>query len=133
MENPSIDLSIGQVASLAGIASSAIRYYESEGLLPTALRRSGRRVYDEGVLDRLQFIELAKQAGFSIAETRKLLRGFSRRTPPGARWRSLAEEKLDELQSRIDEARRMQKVLRALTACECPSFDDCGRALRGSG
>ena len=126
MEN----LSIGQVASLAGIATSAIRYYEGEGLLPAALRRSGRRIYDESVLDRLKFIEMAKRAGFSVAETARLLRGFSRNTPPGVRWRSLASEKLDELQRRIDEARRMQKVLRALTACPCPSFDDCGRAMR---
>ena len=123
-------LSIGQVANEAGIASSAIRYYESEGLLPVARRRSGRRVYDAGVLDRLRFIELAKRAGFTVAETRRLLRGFSRKTPAGARWRALAEDKLEELQRRIDEAERMQAVLRRLQACECPTLDDCVRPLR---
>ena len=68
------NLSIGQVASLAGIATSAIRYYEGEGLLPAALRRSGRRIYDESVLDRLKFIEMAKRAGFSVAEIADALR-----------------------------------------------------------
>ncbi len=131
MKNLDIDLSIGRVAERAGIASSAIRYYESEGLLPTAARRSGRRVYDEAVFDRLGFIKLAKRAGFTVAETRQLLRGFTRKTPPAARWRALAAAKLEELQCRVDEAQRMQRVLRALSACECPSFDDCGRALRG--
>ena len=60
-------LSIGQVAERAGIASSAIRYYESEGLLPRAGRRNGRRIYDEGIIDRITLIELAKRAGFRVA------------------------------------------------------------------
>lgn len=122
-------LSIGQVAERAGIATSAIRYYESEGLLPVPRRRSGRRVYGGDVLDRLRFVELAKAAGFTVAETRKLLRGFSRRTPAGARWRALAEQKLLELQRRIDEAQQMQAVLRRLSACECPTLDDCVRGM----
>lgn len=129
MEN----LSIGQVANEAGIAASAIRYYETEGLLPAARRRSGRRVYDAEVLDRLGFIELAKRAGFTVAETRRLLSGFSRKTPAGARWRALAEHKLGELQRRIDEAKQMQAILRRLAECECPTLDDCARPAASGG
>jgi len=126
------DLSIGQVAARAGVAASAIRFYETEGLLPKAPRRNGRRVYAPDVLDRLGFIELAKRAGFSVAETRRLLAGFSRRTPAGARWRALADRKLAELEGRIQEARRMQAVLRVLVRCECPTLDDCARGMRGA-
>ena len=45
---------------------------ESEGLIPRAPRRSGRRVYDPSVLDRLALIDLAKSAGFTVAEFNKL-------------------------------------------------------------
>ena len=124
-------LSIGEVAKRAGLASSAIRYYEREGLIPRADRRSGHRVYDPQILDRLFIIELAKGAGFTIAEVKRLLSGFARRTPPGERWRLLAESKLGELDRRIAEAQRMQEVLRAVIRCECPTFEDCARLARG--
>ena len=121
-------LTIGEVARRAGLSTSAIRYYESAGLLPAAARVNGRRRYDGAVLDRLGVIRLAQSAGFTLAETRTLLGGFGRRTPPGVRWRSLAERKRAELQARIEEARAMQRVLDNLLACECPTLDDCGRA-----
>ena len=123
------ELSIGEVARRSGLASSAIRYYEGEGLIPLAGRRGGRRVYDESILLRLAIIELAKRAGFRIVEIRQLLSGFTKRTPPGVRWRRLAEGKLKELEARIEEARRMQALLEVVTRCECPSFEDCARAI----
>ena len=123
------ELGIGEVARRAGLKASALRYYEAEGLIPRAPQRSGRRVYDESILDRLRIIQLAKSAGFTMAEIKRLLSGFSRRTAPGQRWRALAETKRAELDERIAEARRMQRVLDAVTRCDCPSFDDCARAL----
>ena len=122
-------LRIGQVAERAGIAASAIRYYEDEGLLPRPDRRNGRRVYDERVVGRLRIIHLAKSAGFTVAEVKQLLGGFARRTPPGERWRALAERKRVELDERIAEAERMKHLLRTVMRCECPSFEDCSRAL----
>ena len=92
-------LSIGEVAKRANIAASAIRYYESEGLIPPAGRVRGRRVYDPPIIARLALIHLAKSAGFTIAEIRKLLAGVARSAPPGARWRELAERKLAELEA----------------------------------
>ena len=123
-------LRIGEVAERAGIATSAIRYYEAEGLIPKPGRRSGQRVYDETVVDRLALIEVAKGAGFTIGEVKKLLSGFSRKTPPGERWRALAQSKLVELEERIAEAERMKKVLRKVMSCGCPTIADCSRALR---
>lgn len=123
------ELSIGQVAKRVGVAASAIRFYESEGLLPKADRRGGRRVYPESILQSLALIDLAKSAGFTIAEIRQLLRGFSRRTPPGVRWRSLASSKVEELDARIQEAERMKGVLEAVMGCECPTLDDCAKPM----
>jgi MerR family redox-sensitive transcriptional activator SoxR len=124
------ELSIGDVAARTGLATSALRYYESAGLIPRAGRRSGRRVYDESILERLAIIDLAKRAGFTMAEIKRLVAGFARRTPPGERWRVLAEKKLVELEERIAEAERMKSVLRVVMRCECPTFDDCSRAMR---
>jgi len=123
------ELRIGEVARRAGVAPSALRYYEAEGLLPRAPKRGGQRVYPESILQRLALIHLAKEAGFTVAEIRRLLSGFSRKTPPGQRWRRLAESKLAELERRIEEAQRMKAVLQAVTRCECPSLEDCGKAL----
>ena len=97
------ELRIGEVARQAGIATSAIRYYEAEGLIPRTIRRSGRRVYDESMVQRLALIDLAKKAGFTVAEIKKLLRGFSSRTPPGDRWRTLAATKLEQIEERMQD------------------------------
>ena len=125
------DLRIGEVAQHAGLRTSAIRYYESEGLLPNAARRNGRRVYDASVLRRLGLIQLAQSAGFSIAEIRTLLHGFSRRTPASKRWRSLARRKSEELDAIIERTQAMKRVLKNLLRCECPTLEDCGRAISG--
>jgi DNA-binding transcriptional MerR regulator len=123
-------LSIGEAARRAGIAPSAIRWYEREGLIPRAERRGGKRIYGEDVLDRLALIAIAKAAGFRIAEIQVLLRGVGRGTPPGPRWRRLAERKTRELAARRAELDRMARVLAALGRCRCPTFRDCARALR---
>lgn len=125
-------LSIGEVARRAGLRTSAIRYYESEGLIPVAERISGRRRYDEDVFSRLALIGLAQKAGFTVREIRTLLHGFGRRTPPGVRWRKLAARKLSEVEARIAEAREMQRVLQVLLDCECPSFEVCALPARES-
>jgi len=119
---------IGEVARRAGLAASAIRYYEKEGLIGQADRQGNARVYGTDIFDRLALIELAKKAGFTIAETRALVRGISRRTPPGPRLQAMARKKLIEVEERIAEAQRMRAVLEKMTACECPTFTECTRA-----
>lgn len=123
-----MEFRIGEVARRAGIAASAIRYYEKEGLVPKADRQGNARVYGADIFDRLALIELEKSAGFTVPEMRQLVRGVSRSTPPGPRWRALAQKKLDEVEARIAEAQRMRVVLRMLTDCECPTFEECTRA-----
>jgi MerR family transcriptional regulator, redox-sensitive transcriptional activator SoxR len=125
-------LTIGQVAARTGVAASAIRYYEREGLIAKPPRRGGRRVYDPSILDQLGLIDLAKRAGFTVAEVKRLLNGFGPRQPPGARWRALTRAKMAELEARIAEAERMRELLRVVMRCRCPSFAACGRALRSA-
>ena len=67
-------MKIGEVARRLGVPASTIRYYEREGLIERQHRVSGRRQFDERALLMLQFAQLAQAAGFTIAETKGLLR-----------------------------------------------------------
>ncbi len=124
------ELDIGEVARRVGIAPSTLRYYERERLIPAAPRRGGRRVYGEEVLDRLTIVQMAKSAGFTLAEVRELLSGASPATRPGRRWRAFARTKRAELEARIEEAERMRAVLEALASCRCRTFEECAEAAR---
>ena len=123
------ELSIGQVANAANVSASALRYYEKAGLLPAPPRRAGQRRYDANIFGRIELIRLALAAGFTIAETRVFLTGFSAATPPAARWRALAARKLEEVKALMARARRMQALLETSFRCRCPRLEDCERYL----
>lgn len=119
------ELSIGKVAQATGLSASALRFYEKAGLLPPPARRSKQRRYDDSVFARIQIIRLALDAGFTIGETRNFLCGFSRDTPPSARWRELAQRKLVEVDSLMQRATRMKALLESSFRCTCPRLEDC--------
>src|SRR5579871_2568976 len=123
------DLSIGAVARRAGVRPSALRYYESLGLLPAPARVSGRRRYDADVLPRLTLIAAAQQMGFTVAEIGTLLHGFSPDTPASARWRVLVAQKLPEVEALIRRAQGMKRLLEEALTCGCLTLDACARAL----
>jgi MerR family redox-sensitive transcriptional activator SoxR len=128
-------MSIGEVAWSAGVKPSALRYYESVGLLPLPERANGRRRYDgdlvREVLDRLAVVRVAQQAGFTISEIRTLLDGFSEDTPPSERWRILAQDKLAEVEALVERALSMKDLLERGLRCECLRLEDC--SLVGTG
>jgi MerR family redox-sensitive transcriptional activator SoxR len=90
-------LTIGELANKAEINPSAIRYYESIGLMPKVERINGQRRYTADVLDRLKFIKTAQLAGFQIGEISVLLEGFENSVPPSERWQRMAQKKTNEL------------------------------------
>jgi DNA-binding transcriptional MerR regulator len=90
---------------------------------------SGRRVYDAEVLVVLRLIHLAKGAGFTVAEIRRLLHGFDRATPASARWQAMAARKLRDVTELIGRARHMQRVLEALLTCKCVDLAECVRPV----
>jgi MerR family redox-sensitive transcriptional activator SoxR len=128
-------MSIGEVARSAGVRPSALRYYEGVGLLPPPERANGRRRYDgevlREVLDRLEVVRLAQQAGFTISEIRTLLDGFSEDTPPSERWRLLAQDKLPEVEVLLERALGMKDLLERGLRCECLRLEEC--SLVGNG
>ena len=85
------DLPIGEVARRAGIRPSALRFYESIGLMPAPKRVNGRRRYDESTVQMLRVVQLAQRAGFTVAEIQTLPHGFAPDTPPADRWRRHAD------------------------------------------
>jgi MerR family redox-sensitive transcriptional activator SoxR len=118
-------LTIGQVAGRAGLNVSAIRYYESEGLLPEALRVGGRRRYSEDVFARLGVIDVAKRAGFSLDDIRTLLDAGDAGEPAHASLQELAGRKLPEIEELIERAEAVRGWLEAAEACDCETLDVC--------
>ncbi|HEY0738700.1 MAG TPA: MerR family transcriptional regulator [Herpetosiphonaceae bacterium] len=123
------ELTIGEVARRAGIRTSALRYYESVGLLPAPRRVSGRRRYEAGIVQRVRVVQLAQAAGFTIAEIQTLLHGFAPDTPPAARWQRLAHDKLRELDAAIERIQTMKRILEMGLSCGCLRLEDCALVL----
>ena len=125
MLDESSELAIGEVARRAGLRTSAVRYYESVGLLPVPRRLNGRRRYGTAVVRLLQTIRFAQDAGFSVAEIKTLFHGFEANVRPSARWHALATRKIEELDALVARAERMREALRTGMRCGCLRIEDC--------
>ena len=118
-------LSIGEVATRTGHARSALRHWESVGLLPPPSRIGGKRRYPPAILDRIAVIDLARRAGFTLAQIRVLVDGVTGGDSPPTQWAALAEEKLAEVDALIARAQATRRLLEALRSCTCPTLEDC--------
>jgi MerR family redox-sensitive transcriptional activator SoxR len=118
-------LTIGEVAEQAGVATSALRYYDELGLLPPASRVSGQRRYRPEAVARVGVILLLTDVGFTLAEVGMLL--ASRAESPQA-WHALAEAKVDELRRAEASAQLARTALEHAMKCpkddivDCPTF-----------
>ena len=110
---------IGEVASALGIRTSAIRYYESLGLLRRAPRASGRRVYGPADVARLRMVVAATDAGFTLAEIKRLVPMLESGHQGRARFQSLAREKLAELTTKVNTLQTMRSRLQLALSCAC--------------
>jgi MerR family redox-sensitive transcriptional activator SoxR len=122
-------MTIGEVAAKLGLRASAIRYYEQLGILPKPPRAGGRRVYGESVLDRVAFIQHARESGFTIAEL-KVLSSTGAARPLSARMRQLAARKLEEVDRLVERANLMKAMLTRSLRCQCIDTEECGRRIR---
>jgi len=118
-------MSIGEVARKLGIQPSTIRYYENIGLLPTPKRVSGQRRYDTDILKQLGVIQIARRAGLGVSEIRALLHDFPVDTPASARWETMANKKLTDINALIERANAMKVVLEQALQCQCGNLDEC--------
>lgn len=119
------ELTIGEAAARSGVPASTLRYWERAELLEAPQRVGGKRRYGSADLRRIEMVARSKQVGFSLAETRVILAGFSGGAPPSTIWRRLAADKLPEVEQALAEAAAMKKILEAGLRCECLSLEDC--------
>lgn len=124
-------LTIGEVAEKAKISVSAIRFYERNGLLPEAERVGGQRRYTADAIRRLEVIDVAKQAGFSLDEVGVLLDSIDRGAPAHEQLQMLAARKLPEVDALIERAQAMRDWLSVASACGCDSLESCGLFVKG--
>ena len=119
--------SISKFAAKSGVSASAVRYYESVGLLPRAERRSGRRVYFARDVPALRLIVALRQAGFSIAEIGEFLASTSSdRTSPVANSVKL-RAKARDIDDRIRALDSQRKLLELALACPCHQPAHCNQ------
>ncbi len=119
-------LSIGYVAARTGLAVSAIRYYEAEGLVHPGRDGGGRRVFERGDIRRLSFVVIAQKLGFSLGDVRSALDSLPQaRNPTRADWTRLARGFRDEIDARIEGLSALRDNLDGCIGCGCLSLDRC--------
>ena len=110
---------IGHLAGKAGVAVDTVRYYEREGLLPEPARRpSGYRDYGDEELQQLRFVRRCKALGFTLEETRQLLRLNVDPEADRAEVRALTERRLADVDAKLRELQLLRDSLAELaTSC----------------
>ncbi len=125
-------LTIGQVAARSGVATSALRFYEDQGLIQSMRTGAGHRRYPRAVIRRVAFVVFAQKIGLSLEEIRaELARLPSNRVPERADWARLSARWTARIRERIAELERLEAGLTACIGCGCLSLDRCRLANPG--
>lgn len=123
-QNPG--LSIGALAERTGMAVSAIRYYEEQGLIAPWRNAGGQRRFPRADIRRLSFIRIAQQFGFTLPEIRSLLEELpGGRTPTPKDWRRIGARFRDRLDQRIKTLKKLRDNLDGCIGCGCLSMPKC--------
>jgi MerR family transcriptional regulator, redox-sensitive transcriptional activator SoxR len=125
-------LTIGEVAKRSGVATSALRFYEDQGLIASERTDAGHRRYPRTVLRLVAFIVFAQRVGLSLEEIRAQLSKLPRnRAPDRADWGKLSATWTKRIEERIAELERMKSTLGECIGCGCLSLDRCQLANPG--
>jgi MerR family redox-sensitive transcriptional activator SoxR len=119
-------LTIGDFAARSGVAPSALRYYEREGLIRSTRTSGNQRRYQRTELRRVAFIKVAQQVGVSLDEIRDALAALPEsRTPTKADWTRLSARWRKRLDERIQLMERLRDQLTGCIGCGCLSLKRC--------
>jgi MerR family redox-sensitive transcriptional activator SoxR len=121
-----VELSIGEVSARSGVATSALRFYERQGLIESTRTDGNQRRYDRAVLRRIAFIQAGRAAGVTLAEIQRSLGRLPRsRTPSRKDWERLSNKWRDDLDARIETLQALRDRLTTCIGCGCLSIDQC--------
>jgi len=119
-------LTVGEVAARAGVAVSALHFYETKGLLSSERSGGNQRRYVRGVLRRLAVIKAAQRVGIPLEEIRAALDTLPpHRSPTASDWATLSAAWKEDLDARIAELTRLRDHLDGCIGCGCLSIDHC--------
>lgn len=119
-------ISIGELAKRSGVATSAIRFYEEQGLISSTRTGGGQRQYRRETLRRVGFIRAAQAVGLNLAEIRSALEALpGKRTPTKQDWERLSRAWQPLLQERIDGLIALRDQLASCVGCGCLSLKSC--------
>ncbi|MEV4423145.1 redox-sensitive transcriptional activator SoxR [Patulibacter sp. NPDC049589] len=122
-------LTIGEVAERSGIAASALRYYETRGLIASDRAGSGHRRYPRSVLRRLAFIVFAQRVGLTLQEIERTLATLpADRVPTRADWARLSAGWQSRVDDEIAQLERLRTAMTDCIGCGCLSLDRCALA-----
>src|SRR6476646_7875518 len=115
-------MTIGEVAARSGVATSALRFYEDQGLIRSERNNAGHRRYPRAVIRRVAFIVFAQKVGLSLEEIHEELAKLpSNRVPERADWAELSAAWAKRIRARIAELERLQLGLTECIGCGCLS------------
>ncbi len=125
-------LTIGAVSERTGVATSALRFYEAQGLLTATRSEGGQRRYPRDTLRRVSFIRIAQQVGLSLEEIRSALASLpGNRTPTQRDWERLLAGWRPRIDARIAMLERLRDNLAGCIGCGCLSLRVCQLANPG--
>lgn len=120
------DISIGRLAARTGLAVSAIRYYETLGLVSPTRNDGGQRRFARSDIRRLSFVLIAQRFGFSLPEITALLASLPKvRTPTESDWARMGGIFREDLDARIETLERLRDNLDGCIGCGCLSLKKC--------
>ena len=120
------ELTVGQVAMRAGVAVSALHFYEARGLIRSHRTAGNQRRYGRDVLRRVAIIRIAQEVGISLADIAAALNALPEgRTPNRADWNLLSTAWRDDLDRRIKQLKKLRDGLTDCIGCGCMSIDRC--------
>jgi MerR family redox-sensitive transcriptional activator SoxR len=119
-------LTIGEVSRRSGVAASALRFYESRGMISSERAGSGHRRYPRPVLRRVAFIIFAQRIGLSLDEIgSELAKLPPDRAPTRRDWSRLSSSWTARIDARIAELERLKTGLTECIGCGCLSLERC--------